>query len=256
MGSAASACQSPSLGRLLEIAISIEDPARALGMFGELGLREVPVADIPAAPRAVVSDGSLAIGLHGSGLPGPTPTFVRPDLRKHVHAIEAAGAELLEADLAEDRFHRAVFCCPDDLHVTLIEARTFPPVEPQPGIVSVCGRFAELSIATHSLEESTSFWARMGFAVVGESDSPHPSRRLEGHGLALGLHETGRFRFGLTFSAPQLDARLEYLRAKGFEPRVSSPLSADDVRSATLGMPGGVRLFLLDDDDDDEEAQS
>src|SRR5690606_18372356 len=100
--------------------------------------------------------------------------------------------------------------------------------------------------ATRSLDESTSFWTALGFSVAAEGDSPHPSRRLEGHGLALGFHETGRCRAAFTFAAPQLDARLEYLRAKGFAPRPSSPLTAGDARSATLVVPGGVPFFLYE----------
>jgi len=246
MGSAASASDSPSLGRLLEISIPVDEPAAALATYRSLGLREVPVADFAPGPQAVVSDGRLAIGLYAGELDGPTPTFVRPNLRAHVRALEAAGAELVEADLADDRFHRATFCDPNDLRATLLEARTFPPVEPEPGLVSACGRFVELSVATHSLEASTSFWTALGFSVVAQSDSPHASCRLEGHGLALGFHETSRFGTALTFAAPQLDARLEYLRAKGFEPRASSPLTAGGERSATLVAPGGVQFFLLD----------
>lgn|SRR5690606_36622582 len=246
MASAASATVSPDFGRLLEISICVDEPAAALATFRALGLREVPVGDFGPGPRAVVSDGRLAIGLYSTELDGPSPTFVRPNLRSHVRALEAAGAELLDADLAEDTFHRAMFRDPNDLRVTLLEARTFPPVQPEPGLVSACGRFVELSVATHSLEESTSFWTALGFSVVAEGDSPHASRRLEGSGLALGFHETGRFRTALTFAAPQLEARLEYLRMKGFEPRGSSPLTAGDARSATLVAPGGVQFYLLD----------
>jgi hypothetical protein len=246
MGSAASAPATPSLGRLLEISICVEHPAEALATFRSLGLREVRVADFGPGPRAVVSDGRLAIGLYDTDLDGPSPTFVRPNLRAHIGAIEAAGAELVHADLADDRFHRATFRDPNDLCATLIEARTFPPVAPESGIVPVCGRFVELSVATHALDASTSFWIALGFAVGAEGESPHRWRRLEGHGLALGLHETGRFRFALTFSAPELDARVEYLRAKGFEPRATSPLTAGTARSATLAVPGRIPFFLLD----------
>src|SRR5690606_4640645 len=127
--------------------------------------------------------------------------FVRPDLSRHVQAIEACGAELVEAHLAADHFHRATFRDPNDLRMTLLESRTFAPHAPEPSLVSVCGAFLELSVTTHSLEESTAFWRALGLSVVAESDAPHASRRLEGHGLVLGLHETGGFRAALTFAA-------------------------------------------------------
>jgi hypothetical protein len=250
MASAASASATPNLGRLLEISICVEQPAEALATFRALGLREVPVADFGPGPRAAVSDGRLAIGLYDTELAGPTPTFVRPNLRAHVGAIEAAGAELVDADLADDRFHRATFRDPNDFRATLIEARTFPPITPESGLVSACGRFVELSVATQMLDASTSFWAALGFAVAAEGESPHPWRRLDGHGLSLGLHETGRFRCALTFAAPELDARIEYLRAKGFAPLPTSPLTAGAGRSATLVVAGRVPFFLLDIDDE------
>ncbi|HEX6993303.1 MAG TPA: hypothetical protein VF339_04075 [Gammaproteobacteria bacterium] len=252
MESAGSASAVPDLGDLLEISISVDEPAAALATFRSLGLREVSVTDFAPGPLAVVTDGHLALGLYAAerDVDGPTPTFVRPNLRAHVPAIEAAGIEILEADLGDDSFHRAAFGDPNDLRAVLLEARTFAPVEPESGLVPACGRFVELSVATHSLDESTSFWTTLGFSVVAEHDSPHPSRRLEGHGLSLGFHETGRFRTALTFAAPQLDARVEYLRAKGFAPRTSSPLTGGDARSATLVVPGRIPFFLLEADDE------
>lgn len=250
MGAAEPSAVSPSLGRLLEIALRVEQPADALAAFSALGLRDVPVTDFAPGPRAVVSDGHFAIGLHVAEIEGPMPTFVRPGLREHLLALEGAGIRPIDADLGEDRFHRATFCDPNDLHVALIEARTFAPVEPAPGLVPVCGRFAELSIATHSLEESAAFWRALGFTAAAAADTPHPSARLIGHGLTIGLHETSRFKSALTFTAPQLDARIEYLRAKSFTPRTSSPLTAGSARSATLAVPGGVPFFMIDPGDD------
>src|SRR5690606_36659597 len=103
---------------------------------------------------------------------------------------------------------------------------------------------------TRSLDESTSFWTSLGFSVVAEHDSPQPARRLQRHGLRHGFHETGRFRAALTFAAPQFDPCVEYLRENGVTPRLSSSLTVDSPRSATLVVPGNVSLFLLDVDDD------
>src|SRR5690606_11605238 len=67
----ASAAGTPNLGRLLEISLFVEQPAEASATFRSLGLREVPVADFGPCPRAVVSDGRLAIGLYDTALDGP-----------------------------------------------------------------------------------------------------------------------------------------------------------------------------------------
>jgi len=236
----------PELGRFLEIAISIDEPANALAEFAGLGFHDVPVGDLEAAPRAVVSDGRLSIGLHAPGFDGPRAVFVRPDLRRHVATLEAAGIEIENADLADDRFHRVMLRDPNGLEIMLIEARTFAPVAPDPSIVAACGRFVELSIATRSLADSAAFWTALGFAAVDDASSPYPRARLEGFGLAIGLHETTGFIAGLGFHSPALDARIEYLRAKGYSVRQSSPLAG---ASATLNAPG-LPFFLSDDGND------
>jgi hypothetical protein len=249
MSTSRSAPPPPSLGSFLEIAVGIDAPAEALATFGALGLREVPVADATPGPRAVVSDGRLSIGLHDASFEGPKPVFVRPDLQQHLAALEAAGVGFETVDVAHDRFHRASFRDPNDLEIMLIEARTFAPVQRASSGVAACGKFVELSVSTHSSDESAAFWRALGFSIVSEGSSPYRWVRLEGHGFALGLHEAGGFRFALTFRAPQLEARVAYLRAKGFEPRRSSPLAAGSP-SATLLAPGGLEFFLLDDDED------
>ncbi len=241
---------SPGLGRFLGIAISIDEPAKAIGEFAGLGFRDVPVGDLEAAPRAVVSDGRLSIGLHEPGFDGPAPVFVRPELRRHIPKLEAAGIEPEHADLADDRFHRVKLRDPSGVEIELIEARTFAPFEPDPSSVAACGRFVELSIATRSLAASAAFWTALGFTVAAEAAAPYPRLKLEGFGLAIGLHETTGFGTGLSFRSPALDARIEYLRAKGYSIRQSSPL-AD--ASATLNAPGGVPFFLSDDGDDRED---
>ena len=235
-----------SLGQLLEFSVSARSLADAVEAYAALGMREVSLADFVPGARAVVSDGRLCIGLHDAELDGPAPTFVRPGLKEHVRALEAAGIELELVELADDQFHRAGFRDPNGVLILMIEARTFPPVDMNAHSVPACGTFAELSVATQSLEESTRFWTSLGFSPVGETDDPHRWRRLEGHGLVVGLHETGRFRIALTFHAPQLDARIEYLRAKGFELRRESPLTGGRMASATLFPPGDVRFYLIE----------
>lgn len=237
------------LGQLLEFAVSASPLAMAVEAYGALGMWDVPVADFVPGARAVVSDGRLCIGLQDDELDGPVPTFVRPGLKEHVRALDAAGVELELVELADDQFHRAGFRDPNGILILMVEARTFPPVEPSPQSVPACGTFAELSVATQSLDASTRFWTSLGFSPIGETDDPHPWRRLEGHGLVVGLHETGRFRAALTFHAPQLDARIEYLRAKGFELRRESPLTGGRAASATLFPPGDVRFYLIDSDE-------
>src|SRR5690606_8443891 len=95
-------------------------------------------------------------------------------------------------------------------------------------------------------DEVTAFWMRLGFSGAEGMTAPHESLRFSGHGLILGLHETSRFGTALTFAADNIAARVEYLRAKGFDVRGGSPLTRYDGESATLLAPGAVQFFIVD----------
>lgn len=234
------------LGQLLEIALAAEPVAAALEFYRGLGFRDVPVGDIVTTPYAVVTQPGLALALHGRELAGPAPTFVRPELREHLRALKHLGIELDWSTLADDEFHSAAFLDPNGLSVMLIEARTFSPAPSEGALTSVCGDWLELSVATHSCEESASFWSLLGLERVAAGDAPHPWLRMRGHGLTIGFHEKSRFAPGLSFVCDQLAARLEYLEAKGYAADTGAPLSERRKQSATLTGPEGTPLYLLE----------
>ena len=148
----------------------------------------------------------------------------------------------------DDEFNHLVFSDPNGQAVTLLEARTFAPGEWNSQNVSACGRFLEYSLSTHSIAESRAFWEPLGFAQLDAGDSPHAWVRLVGHGLVLGVHEA-RFRSGLCFRSAQLDARLEYLRAKGHSVRPGGPHSERIREAAMLSAPGGEAIYLVESAD-------
>jgi catechol 2,3-dioxygenase-like lactoylglutathione lyase family enzyme len=235
------------LGRLLEFSVGARPLPDAIDAYAALGLYSVPVGDTAPGAYAAVATEDVAIGLHDAEPDGITPTFVRPELKEHVRALRRYGVEFEFLELAEDEFHRAGFLDPGGCLVRLVEARTFPPPEARRGAVPICGEFVELSVCADALTESVAFWTALGLKEVDTaSDVPHGSARMQGHGLTLGLHETGRFGCALTFRADNLMARVEYLRAKGFDVRRGSPLTRSDAGSATLLAPGGVRFFIVD----------
>lgn len=236
------------LGEWLELSLPVDSLLDALATFESLGFRNVPVADFVPGPRAAVTDGVLSIGLYEHEIDEPALTFVRPDLRAQVRALEAAGHDFEQLQLGEDTFHSATLRDPSGVPLRFIEARSFPPASCEPTIVPVCGAFVEISLAVDSLDEAVPFWASLGFVATAEGDSPHAWRRLSAAGLTIGLHESARLRFGATFAAPQLAARVEYLRAKGFAPRPRAPLG--DGKAGTLDLPGGLSFYLLGSSDE------
>lgn len=237
------------LGRLLEFAVGARPVAESLPEYTALGMASVPVGDIVAGVYAVVSDGQVSIGLHDEEFEGPVPTFVRPDLHAHTRALRRAGIEFDALELGQDRFHHAEFRDPAGHAVRLVEARTFSPPAASPAAVAVCGELLELSLAVPQLEESCAFWERLGLATIAAGETPHGFRRLRGHGLTLGLHETSRFRAALTFAVRHLDARRAYLEAKGYRLRRGTAL---DERGAALRLPGDIDVYLSEADSDTE----
>ncbi len=233
------------LGQFLEFSFAARPLAGAYEFYRSLGFTSIEVGDQLRDPYLALFDGDVAIGLHDREQPGPVLTFVRPRLRDYVRALRRAGVEVGEAHLADDEFNHVVFSDPNGQAVALLEARTFAPGEWNRQNVSACGRFLEYSLATHSLDESRAFWEPLGLAAVADGRSPHDWVRLAGHGLVLGLHQA-RFGSGLCFRSDQLEARLEYLRAKGMSVRPGGPHSERIREAAMLTAPGGDSIYLVE----------
>jgi catechol 2,3-dioxygenase-like lactoylglutathione lyase family enzyme len=232
------------LGQFLEIAVATRPLAAAFEFYRALGFRSIPVGDVLADSYAAFFDGAVAIGLHERDGVSPVLTFVRPRLRDYVRSIHRLGVEIEHKHLADDEFNWVGFSDPCGQAVALLEARTFPPGDWDPKNVSACGDFLEYSVAAESLETGKAFWIGLGLKEIAAGDEPHPWVRLAGHGIVLGLHRSA-FRCGPTFKSAHVEARLEYLRAKGLTARSGSPL-ADTDRSITVVGPDGMPIYLLE----------
>lgn len=235
------------LGTFLEIGIETDDIASAFEEFRALGFSAVPVGDIRSGAYAVVSDGTVCVGLHERALEGPSLTFVRPDVKTYVRALRRLDVELEFAKLGDQEFHEIGFRDPNGQLVTLVEARTFsPPIGAAPA-PSLCGQFLEFSLATSSLDQSRAFWEALGFAAQAEGAEPRPWLRLAGPGISLGLYESALFQPGASFTAGQLGARMEYLRAKGHNARPGAPMAVTERHSATLTTAATLPIYLLEE---------
>lgn len=232
------------LGQFLEIAVATRPLAAAFEFYKALGFSTIPVGDLLADSYAAFFDGAVAVGLHERDGASPVLTFVRPRLRDYVRPIHRLGAEIEHTHLADDEFNWIGFNDPNGQAIALLEARTFPPGEWNPKNVSACGDFLEYSVAAESLEASRAFWEALGLKEIASGSAPHPWLRFAGHGVVLGLHE-GAFKSGPTFRSAHVEARLEYLRAKGLNARAGSPF-ADKDRSITVVAPDGMPIHLLE----------
>jgi catechol 2,3-dioxygenase-like lactoylglutathione lyase family enzyme len=236
------------LGQFLEFSFAARPLAGAYEFYRSLGFASIAVGDLLRDPYVALFDGDVAIGLHERDLPGPVLTFVRPQLRDYVRALRRAGIAIEQAHLADDEFNHVALADPNGQAIELLEARTFAPGEWNSQNVSACGRFLEYSVATHSIAESREFWEPLGFALLDEGQSPHAWVRLKGRGLVIGLHQA-RFQPGLCFRSAQLEARLEYLRAKGHTVRPGGPHSERIREAAMLSAPDGGAIYLVESAD-------
>jgi len=233
------------VGQFLEISVAARPLGPSFEFYRALGFTSIPVGDTLPDPYIALFDGTVTIGLHDREQPGSLLTFVRPNLRDYVRALRRVDVTLDYAHLTDTEFNRVGFTDPMGQSVALLEARTFPPGDWNRQNVSACGALLEYSLPTAALEQSQAFWTALGFAPIANGEAPHPWVRLAGHGLALGLHEA-HFRPGLSFRAPHLEARLEYLRAKNITARADNPLADRAQHAATLTAPEGTVLYLFE----------
>ncbi len=226
------------IGRFLELGLQCDQVLDSIGFFEELRFRQLNVGDIWQHPYAVLSDGDINIGLHGTALPGPMVTFVQPDLADELIEYRSRGVEFLTVVTGDDRFNELVFTDPDGNPVRILEARTFSPPHFDP-VPSTCGRFREISLPSRDLDHSVAFWERMGFEELGRSSDPHPHAWLRGNGVVLGLHQGAINRPALSFQSENLSTRLATLRQIGIDTTSEGPAGVAGLKS-----PDGLPIFL------------
>jgi catechol 2,3-dioxygenase-like lactoylglutathione lyase family enzyme len=234
------------LGRLLEFSFPTADIGAAVKFYRAIGFADTETRDVFDVPYQAMSNTTIAVGLYASPDMSAGPTFVRPNLDAWLKALRRLHVEPDFAELSDETFNRAGFHDPNLLPVRLLEARTFSPLPDTDDPVSAVGRFLELSVATHSLSDSASFWQSLGLETIEEGSDPTHWLRLTGHGLTIGFHEGMRFAPGLSFEARGLDARMAFLDAKGLDLTDPVPFARLDQDSVTVRAPDGHPVFMLD----------
>ena len=182
------------LGRFLELSVHAPAILESIEFWEKLGFRQVATNDVWTHPYAVVSDGTVVIGLHAYEFDSPALTFVRPDLAAHVPALRKAGIEFEFAKTADDEFHEAGFLSPDGQMVTLLETRTHSlPAFDDAGF-SQAGAFDALELPTRRIDRSLPFWAKLGLAVLDYREDEPPSATLVTGPLTLRLSEDPKLK--------------------------------------------------------------
>jgi catechol 2,3-dioxygenase-like lactoylglutathione lyase family enzyme len=224
-----------AFGRFLEVSVPARDVLASLAFYRGLGFAELLTGDIRPWHYAVVTDGRIAIGLHGAGFDEPALSFVRPNLARQVAALEAAGRDFELRRLGADEFHEAALRTPDGWLIRMMEARTWSPgaAGGAPPLVGTC---TEVTLACADPAATGGFFEAAGFLPAAEPDGD--ALRLEAPGLTLGLRRappqpaaTLRFRAGDRARA------LQALGDRGLAPAHSG-------EGHVLRAPEGTRLVI------------
>lgn len=226
----------------LELSLPAPDIRSSLDFYRRLGFAELETGDVRSYYYAVVSDGKIALGLHGSGPEQPAVAFVRRNLAAHVQELEEDGIRFAFRELGFDRFHEVGFYSPDGHLVRMMEARTFSGAPRDNPPASIIGQIAEISLRSRDFESAIRFWTRRGFIVDADDGAydklGHVS--LIAPGIVIGLHDNLRWTEPvLRFLPANLPAVTDVLGQKGIAAQVT-----DDGIMVTA--PEGTRLLIAE----------
>lgn len=231
------------LGKFLELTLRAPRILESWQFWQRLGFTPATVGETWAHGYAVVTDGRIALGLHDADVPHPALTFVRPDLVRHLGALESAGVEFRTLAVGDDQFNEAAFEAPDGQLVRLLEARTFSP--PPRARASALGWFEEYALPVADLERAREWWERLGFVAAEEAEEPWPRLALTSDTLDVGLHRTRELEAPvLVFSCDDLDAVRAHLAGAGVEPEARLPKRLDPRTWLLLEAPEGTRVLV------------
>jgi catechol 2,3-dioxygenase-like lactoylglutathione lyase family enzyme len=160
------------LGRFLEYSIATPDIRASLDFYLKLGFSEAEVGETWPHPYAVVTDGRIHLGLHRVAESEPTLTFVKPDLLRHLAAVEALGVQFEVRRLGNDVFNELGWLDPSGQRIRMIEARTYSPTKRVATATSLCGYFSEIALPSASLQDAKQYWETLGFVGMDEFEAP------------------------------------------------------------------------------------
>lgn len=230
--------------QFLEVAVPAADVLDSLTFYRQLGFVELNTHGAMPYPYAVVSDGAVAIGLHGSAEFQASARFVRPDVRGAVLKMSDRGVEFADVHLDDDELHQVSLVGPNGNRVDWVEARTFSPAD-EDVRNSMLGSFLEITFSVADLYAAARFWAPYADRVLAESDEP-PRMRLDASGLAVGLCETTRSGPpSLAFAVEDAEGLQTQMDRFGMTPASTTPPAG---AFSMLRAPEGTSLALCKED--------
>jgi catechol 2,3-dioxygenase-like lactoylglutathione lyase family enzyme len=234
------------LGRFLEFSIATPDIRASLDFYGRLGFTQAQVGEAWTHPYAVVTDGRICLGLHEQYIPSPAVTFVKPDLLRHLAALERLGLQFEIRRLGNDVFNELGWLDPSGHLIRLVEARTFSPSKRIATDTSLCGYFLEIALPTASREEAKDFWESFGFVGIEEPDAPLPHVSCTSDSVDIGLYEPAHLKGPtLLFETGDVAGALARLADVGVLPTGQVPLPLRQRPATALMAPEGTPILVI-----------
>lgn len=234
------------LGRFHELSLATADIRASVEFYESLGFSQARTTDTWPHPYGVLTDGRIFIGLHQRPAPAPALTFVSPGLAGRLADITGLGVELTVCRTGEETFNEIGFQDPGGHAVTVIEARTYSPPDRDPGQLSLCGYFSQISLPARDFAAAKQFWEPLGFVATEESDAPYIHLPLTSDTVDIAFHRPRTFDSPmLVFQDPGMAGRIEQLRARGVPFCAELPRGLDCDTGALLESPEGLFLLLL-----------
>jgi catechol 2,3-dioxygenase-like lactoylglutathione lyase family enzyme len=234
------------LGRFLEYSIATPDIRASLEFYSKLGFSQAQVGEAWPHPYAVVTDGRICLGLHQVSDAAPGITFVKPDLLRHLSALEKLDLNFEIRRLGNDVFNELAWLDPSGHLIRLVEARTFSPARHPGTDTSLCGYFLEIGLPAPQRTVAKDFWEKLGFVGIDQFDSRLPHVSCTSDSITVGLYEPAHLpRPTLLFDAGDVGGTLARLAEAGILPAGQVPVPLRQLPAAVITAPEGTPILLI-----------
>ena len=203
-----------AFGQFLEFSVPTSDIQESLNFYRALGFSEIPVGDIRNYHYGVVTDGRIAIGLHGGGVDEPALSFIKSDVAAYLQRVSPADEVLSFSHLGTGDFHEIGVHTPDGHLLIMMEARTFSPAQLSGLPTPITGHSIEISLGYRDIDDAMRYWTDAGFIATRDIAGNRADNRVEllAPALRLGLQTNlPPGQTALRFAPEDLDQTLELL---------------------------------------------
>lgn len=218
------------LGDVTAITITSGNLEKSLQYYKQLGFAELYRADFPF-PWIQISDGALLIMLRQDKSPYIALTYYVKEMDNVIADLKQAGISIKEAPTPNPMIQRYLISTEEGHNITLVtfvegfaqplgtSMLTMQPQDysnPDKYVNKACGMFGEFAYPVKDLDNSISFWEKLGFKSLSKRTSPYPWAILSDGMAIVGLHQTNDFASPtITFFASNMKAKIEQLKKEG-----------------------------------------